>query len=91
MFNNCNKNDEINTEVSDFIEEKYANDTIDSLKNRLMQTEIKNALQSSAGRVPKFNLKVHTFVYGMLIYFPKIDIQYETYHKRFFNKCSLFN
>ena len=44
MFNNYNKNDEINTEVSDFIEENYANDTIDSLKNCLMQTEIKNAL-----------------------------------------------
>ena len=91
MFNNYNKNDEINTEVSDFIDENYANDTIDSLKNRLMQTEIKNALQSSASGVPKFNLKVHTFVYDMLIYFPKIDIQYETYHKRFFNKCSSFN
>ena len=35
-----------------------------------MQTEIKNALQSSAGRVPKFNLKV---------YFPNSDIQYETF------------
>ena len=29
MFNNYNKNDEINTEVSDFFEENYANDTID--------------------------------------------------------------
>ena len=28
IFNNYNKNDEINTEVSDFIEENYANDTI---------------------------------------------------------------
>ena len=35
-----------------------------------MQTEIKNALQSSAGRVPKFSLKV---------YFPNSDIQYETF------------
>ena len=56
-----------------------------------MQTEIKNALRSSAGRVLKFNLKVHTFVYDMLIYFPTSDIQYETYHKRFFYKCSSFN
>ena len=28
VLNNYNKNDEINTEVSDFIEESYANDTI---------------------------------------------------------------
>ena len=78
MFHSYNENDEINTEVSDFIEENYANDTIDSLKNRVMQTEIKCALQSSAGRSPKFNLKVYAFVY-MLVYFPKIDIQYKTF------------
>ena len=91
MFNNYNKNDEINTEVSDFIEENYANDTIDSLKNRVMQTEIKNALHSSAGRVPKFNWKVYAFVY-MLVYFLKSNIQYETFTTNtFFCKCSSFN
>ena len=36
MCNNYNKNDEINTEVSDFIEENYADDTIDELKNYIM-------------------------------------------------------
>ena len=35
-----NKNDETNTEVSEFIEENYADDSIDELKNRIMQTEI---------------------------------------------------
>ena len=47
MFNNYNKNDEINTEVSTFVEENYADDSIDELKNRIMQTEIKNALKSN--------------------------------------------
>ena len=41
-------------EVNDFIEESFADDSIDELKNRVMQKEIKNALQSSADRVPKF-------------------------------------
>ena len=41
MFNNYNKNDEINTEVSGFIEENFADDSIDELKNRVMQAEIK--------------------------------------------------
>ena len=54
-------------EVSDFIEEHFADDSIDELKNRVMQTEVKNALQSSAGRVPKFNLKVYAFVYDMFM------------------------
>ena len=47
MFNNCNKNDEINMEVAEFLEENFANDSIDKLKNRIMLTEIKNALQYS--------------------------------------------
>ena len=41
MFNNYNKNDEINTEVSDFIDENYANDTIDSLKIVLCKLRLK--------------------------------------------------
>ena len=62
MFNNYNKNDEIDTEVSEFTEENYIDDSIDELKNRIMQTEIKNALKSSYGKVPKFDLKIYAFV-----------------------------
>ena len=60
MFNNYHKNDEINTEVSEFIEENHADDSIDELKNRIMQTEIKNTSKSSY--VPKFNLKIDAFI-----------------------------
>ena len=79
MFNNYNKNDEMNTEVSDFREENYADDTMDELKNRIMQTEIKNAIKYSAGKVPKLNLKIYAFVYNLLLYFPPTEIQYETF------------
>ena len=79
MFNNYNRNDEINVETSEFIEESFANDTIDELKNRVMQTKIKNALKTSFGRIPKFNLKIYAFVYDWLIYFPKSDIQYKSF------------
>ena len=78
MFNNYNKNDEMNTEVSDSREENYADDTIDELKNQIMQTEIKNAIKSSAGKVPKLNLKIYAFVYNLLLYFPLTEKQYET-------------
>ena len=44
-----------------------------------MQTEIKNALKTSFSRVPKFNLKIYAFVCDWLGYFPKSDIQYETF------------
>ena len=57
-----------------------------------MQTEIKNALKTSFGRVPKFNLGIYAFAYDCLIYFPKSDIQYETfYYKLIFCKRTSFN
>ena len=80
IFNNYNKNDIINTEVSEFIEENYVDDSIDELKNRIMQTEIKNTLKSSYGKVPKFNLKIYAFVYNLLVHFPVTDIQYEIFN-----------
>ena len=72
MFNNYNKDDEINTEVSEFIEETYAYDSTDELKNCIMQTEIKNALKNA-------NLKIYAFIYNLLVHFPVTDIQYETF------------
>ena len=44
-----------------------------------MQAEIRNALKTSLSRVPKFNFKIYAFVYDWLVYFPKSDIQYETF------------
>ena len=79
MLNNYHRNDELNNETSKFIEESFANDTINELRNRVMQTEIKNALKTSFSRVPNFNLKICAFVYDWLVYFPKSDIQYETF------------
>ena len=87
MFNNYNKNDEVNTEVSEFIQENFVDDTIDELKNRIMQTEIKNALETSFSKVSKFSLKMYAFAYDWLVYFSKSDIQYETFatNSIFFN------
>ena len=79
MFNNYNRNNEINVETSEFIQESSADDTIDESKNRVIQTEIKNTLKASFGRVTKFSLKIYAFVYHWLVYFPKSDIQYETF------------
>ena len=62
-FNNYHRIDELNNETREFIEESFANDTIDELKSRVMQTKIKNALKTSFVRVPKFNLKIYVFVY----------------------------
>ena len=56
-FNSYNRDDEINTELSDFIFDNYPDDTVDELKNRIMQTEIKNALKSCHRKITKLILK----------------------------------
>ena len=57
LIDSYNRDDEINTEVSDFIFDNYPDDTADELKNRIMQTEIKNALKSCHGKITKLILK----------------------------------
>ena len=79
MLNYYNKNDTVNYEVQEFIQDILNDDSIDDIKNHIMKTEIKNALSTSYKKVPKFNLKVYAFVYDELVYFPKSDIQYETF------------
>ena len=44
-----------------------------------MQTEIKNALETSFNKVSKFCWKIYAFVYDWLVYFSKSEIQYETF------------
>ena len=69
FLNNFNKNDFIN---------KFYGDEIIGIKNTIAKTEIRNALSSTYGKVPKCNLKIYAYVYDELINFPRSDINYET-------------
>ena len=70
MLNNFNKNDLMNSELENFTDDKFADDSIIEIGNTIMQTEIKNALSSTFGMVPKFNLKFYAYIYDELIFFP---------------------
>ena len=74
-----NRNDFINSAMEKFVEDKFAGDTVTEIKNTIAQTEIKNALSSTFGKVTKFDLKIYAYVYDELIYFPDSDISYETF------------
>ena len=78
LLNNFNKNDFINLANEEFVEDKFAGDDVANIKRTINQTEIKNALSTMHGNVPKFNLKVYAYVYGELVCFPRSDIQFET-------------
>ena len=79
MLNHYNTNDTVNYEVQEFIQDIFNDDSIDDIKNYIMKTKIKNGLSTSCKKVPKFNLKIYAFIYDELVYFPKADIQYETF------------
>ena len=57
-------------EVSNFLELNFADCNIDAVKNHITQTDIKNALSSNYGKVPKFNLKIYAYLYDELVCFP---------------------
>ena len=71
-----------------FVQNNIAGDEITDIKNTINETEIRNALQTTHGNVPKFNLKIYAYVYDQLVYFPRSDVDYETITT---NKCSSVN
>ena len=78
LSNNFNRNDFINLATEQFVEDKFAGDEINEIKNTINQTEIKNVLSTTHGNVPKFNLKIYGCVYDEIVCFPSSDIDYET-------------
>ena len=48
------------------------------IKNTINQTETKNALSTTQGNVPKFNLTIYAYVYNDLLSFPRSEIDYKT-------------
>ena len=78
LLNNFNKSDFINLATEQFVDDKFAGDEINEIKNTINQTEIKNGHSTTHGNVPKFNLKIYAYVYDELACFPRSDIDYET-------------
>ena len=78
LLNSNQKENFINNEVENFIEEEFADDEICEIKNTIQKTEIKNVLSQSRGEVYKCNLKVYAFVYDKIIFLPRSDIKYDT-------------
>ena len=61
-----------------FVENNFVGEELVEIKNVINKTEIKNLLSNTYKNVPRFNLKVYTYVYDKLICFPRSDIEYET-------------
>ena len=67
---NTNRRDNfINDETEEFVEEEFVDETLQEIKNTINKTEIKNALSQSCGVVYKINLKVYAFVCDKIVFF----------------------
>ena len=78
LLNSNQRENFINDEVEDFVEEEFADETIREIKNTIQKTEIKNALSQSRGEVYKFNLKVYVFAYDKIIFLSHSNIECDT-------------
>ena len=76
---------DISTEVRNFLETNFDDCDLEYIKNEIMQTDIKNALKLCGKSIPKFRLKIYTYLYDELFCFPP-DTNYDTVtSKKFFN------
>ena len=78
LLNSNLRDNFINDEVDNFVEEEFADEIIREIKTTIQKTEIKSALSRSRGELYKFNLKVYAFVYDKIIFLPHSDIEYDT-------------
>ena len=78
LLNNMHRCNFINVATEEFVEDIFAGEEINDIKNVINKTEIKNLLSNAYKNVPKFNLKVSAYVYDELICFPRSDIDYKT-------------
>ena len=78
LLNNFDRNDFTNSATEEFVEDKFAGNEINEIKNTINKTETRNALSTTHGNVPKFNRKIYAYVYDELVSFPKSNIDYET-------------
>ena len=68
LLNGNRRDDFINDEIEEFVEEEFVGETLQVIKNTINKTEIKNALAQSREEVYKFNLKVYAFVYDKIAF-----------------------
>ena len=78
LLNSNRRDNFINKETEEFVEEEFAIETLQEIKSTINKTQIKNALTQSRGVVYKFNLKVYAFVYDKIVFLPQSKIEYDT-------------
>ena len=77
---NFDDSDDNDHELKDFLQNKCADqyDNLDELQVAIEGTEIKSIVENTSCKIPRFNLKVHAFVYDKLVEFPESHITYNT-------------
>ena len=71
--------DQFDQTLKDLLQEKYPDTDLEELRSKIDDIEIKNVVKSTRGgsKIPRFNLKVYTFVYDSMIDFSASNIMYD--------------
>ena len=77
-MNNNRKDNFINEETKEFVEEEFVDETLHEIKSTINKTQVKNVLTQSHGAVYKFNLKVYAFVHDKIVFLRQSEIEYDT-------------
>ena len=78
LSNSNRRENFINDETEEFVEEEFMDETLQEIRNTINKTQIKNALTQSRRVVYKFNLKAYAFVYVKIVFLPQSEIEYDT-------------
>ena len=72
--------DQFDIDLKDFLQEKYPETDLEELRSKIDSVEIKNIIKSTnSNKIPRFNLKLYSFVYDAMIDFPQSIISSEMY------------
>ena len=70
--------DQFNIDLKDFLQEKYPGTDLEELRSKIDSVEKKNIIKSTnCNKIPRFNLKLYTFVYDAMIHFPQSNFVYD--------------
>ena len=71
MLNNLNTRlRDLSADVREFLETNFSDCDVEFMKEKILETDIKNALKTTGNSVPKINLKIYAYLYDELFCFP---------------------
>ena len=70
--------DQFDIDLKDFLQEKYPETDLEELRSKIDSVETKNIKSTNDNKIPRFILKLYTFVYNAMTDYPQSKFMYDT-------------